>query len=113
MEWVTEMDKMIDFHSHILPKIDDGSKSSDESIEILLAERQQGVSDIIATPHFYAHDVSIFSLLRAKKSILRQTSGEDRAERSTGRCAKDSRWRGSVLFSWNGTGRGACKTLCE
>lgn len=68
MEWVTEMDKMIDFHSHILPKIDDGSKSSDESIEMLLAERQQGVSDIIATPHFYAHDVSISHFLERRKA---------------------------------------------
>ena len=26
---------MIDFHSHILPKVDDGSKSVEESIEML------------------------------------------------------------------------------
>lgn len=62
------MKRMIDFHSHILPKIDDGSKSSDESIEMLLAERQQGVSDIIATPHFYASDVSISRFLEQRKA---------------------------------------------
>lgn len=49
---------MIDFHSHILPKTDDGSSSSDESIEMLSLARQQGIRHMVATPHFYASDES-------------------------------------------------------
>lgn len=45
---------MIDFHSHILPGIDDGSASVDESMELLRLARQQGIRRVIATPHFYA-----------------------------------------------------------
>ncbi len=45
---------MIDFHSHILPGIDDGSCSVEESIEMLKCSYQQGVRQIVATPHFYA-----------------------------------------------------------
>lgn len=43
---------MIDIHSHILPEIDDGSKSVEESIEMLKMLKEQGVTHVIATPHF-------------------------------------------------------------
>ncbi len=43
---------MIDFHTHILPGIDDGSRSFDESIEILKSASLGGVTDIIVSPHF-------------------------------------------------------------
>ena len=46
---------MIDAHSHILPGIDDGSRSVEESIEMLRAQAAQGISHVVATPHFYAH----------------------------------------------------------
>ena len=45
---------MIDYHTHILPGMDDGSRGTSESIEMLLMSRRQGISKIIATPHFYA-----------------------------------------------------------
>ena len=47
---------MIDFHSHILPGIDDGSKSTEESLEMLDMLRAQGVVTVAATPHFYARE---------------------------------------------------------
>lgn len=45
---------MIDFHSHILPGIDDGSKDLDESLQLLLQEHHAGVDTVVFTPHFYA-----------------------------------------------------------
>lgn len=46
-----------DFHSHILPRVDDGSRSLRESIAMLQKEAEQGVTHVVATPHFYAqHD---------------------------------------------------------
>lgn len=48
---------LIDFHSHILPAVDDGSKSVEQSVAMLQAEASQGIRHVIATPHFYAqHD---------------------------------------------------------
>lgn len=44
---------MLDIHSHILPEIDDGAKSTDEAIKILEMMSSQGITDVIATPHFY------------------------------------------------------------
>lgn len=44
---------MIDIHSHILPGVDDGSKSMDETLKMLKIAELDGVKTIIATPHFY------------------------------------------------------------
>ena len=43
---------MIDIHSHILPGIDDGSRSFEESMEIIRSASSNGVTDIIVTPHY-------------------------------------------------------------
>ena len=43
---------MIDFHSHILPAFDDGSKNVEESIALLDMLRDQGIKTVVATPHF-------------------------------------------------------------
>ena len=49
---------VIDFHTHVLPEIDDGSKSIEESLEMLRIEARQGIEHVVATPHFYAnHDL--------------------------------------------------------
>lgn len=45
---------MIDVHTHILPGIDDGSKSVEMSLEMLRILASQGVTTVVATPHFYA-----------------------------------------------------------
>ena len=46
-----------DFHSHVLPGIDDGSASLEESIAMLRMASEQGIRHVIATPHFYPrHD---------------------------------------------------------
>lgn len=42
---------MVDIHSHILPGIDDGPESIEESIEMLLNASKSGVDTIVATPH--------------------------------------------------------------
>lgn len=41
----------VDMHSHILPGLDDGSKSMEQSIAMLRIARQEGIDAIIATPH--------------------------------------------------------------
>lgn len=45
---------MVDIHSHILPQVDDGSHSLDESIEMCRASAEDGIRVMVATPH--AHD---------------------------------------------------------
>ena len=43
----------IDIHSHILPGIDDGAKTLEESIELLQQEKNNNVTSVVCTPHFY------------------------------------------------------------
>ena len=57
---------MIDWHNHVLPKMDDGSHSVAESIAMMQAQAAQGVTTVIATPHFYANDDSIASFLERR-----------------------------------------------
>lgn len=57
---------MIDFHSHILPGIDDGSKDSEESLEMLKLLRMQGISKVVATPHFYVNHNSVDEFLNKR-----------------------------------------------
>jgi protein-tyrosine phosphatase len=50
---------LVDIHSHILPGIDDGAQSLDESLAMLEVAAANGTTDIVATPHAnssYAYD---------------------------------------------------------
>lgn len=47
---------MIDLHAHIVPMVDDGPSSLEESIEMLRIARQDGITTIVATPHIYEFD---------------------------------------------------------
>lgn len=47
-------ERYIDIHSHILPGIDDGSESMDETIRMLHIAANEGITTIIATPHYEA-----------------------------------------------------------
>ena len=47
---------MIDFHSHFLPEVDDGSDSVETSLSMLHESWRQGVRLMFATPHFYADE---------------------------------------------------------
>lgn len=45
--------EMLDLHTHILPCMDDGSQSAEESVRMLRMEAEQGVAHAVLTPHFY------------------------------------------------------------
>lgn len=61
------MGMIVDFHSHILPGIDDGSRSVEQSIAMLQKEAEQGIHRVIATPHFYAHSDDPKSFLQRRE----------------------------------------------
>lgn len=58
---------MIDFHSHVLPKMDDGSSNVEESIQMLEMLWAQGVKKVVATPHFVANSESIDKFLQRRQ----------------------------------------------
>lgn len=59
---------MIDFHSHILPGVDDGSANVEESIALLNLLADQGVECVVATPHFYANHESVEEFLSRRQA---------------------------------------------
>ena len=53
IEKYTKLDiTLIDFHNHVLPNIDDGSKSMDMSLEMMKHAAEQGITDVVNTVHY-------------------------------------------------------------
>ena len=49
---------MIDLHNHLLPNIDDGSRSVEQSVEVLQTFASQGVTNVVCTPHLKASEIN-------------------------------------------------------
>lgn len=61
---------MIDLHCHILPDIDDGSPSMEESLAMVRVAQKNKIDVIVATPHFLDYDnLDEFVIERNEKAI--------------------------------------------
>lgn len=58
---------MIDFHTHILPEMDDGCKSIEESLEVVKMMYANGTRVICATPHYYHDRENIIQFLERRQ----------------------------------------------
>ena len=67
---------MIDFHNHILPKIDDGSNSIEMSLDMLKIAYQQGIKEVVNTVHFQLPKVDgieiSYDIIQEKTLILQK-----------------------------------------
>ena len=63
---------MIDIHTHVLPGLDDGSGSLEESLWLGHVLARQGVKLFAATPHFYATQESPQDFLRRRERAEHQ-----------------------------------------
>ena len=63
---------MIDIHSHILPCVDDGSESIEESLQLLQIMKEQGITAVIATPHFYPHEDNLDDFLEKTATAYKE-----------------------------------------
>ena len=43
--------KMTDIHMHLIPGVDDGAENMEMALVMMIRAKQQGISQIIATPH--------------------------------------------------------------
>lgn len=71
---------MIDFHSHILPGIDDGSRNVETSMGMLRMCREHGVDTMIATPHFYADSNRVERFVENRQKAYEQVMSQAEAE---------------------------------
>lgn len=74
------MTMVSDFHTHILPRIDDGSASVEESLALLHVEAAQGVKRVVATPHFYPHREGVAQFLDKRSAAAERLSAAMRDE---------------------------------
>ena len=54
----------IDFHTHILPGLDDGARDVEMSALMLKSLRDQGVERVVLTPHFYSDQPPVSSFIQ-------------------------------------------------
>lgn len=66
---------IIDFHSHFLPDMDDGSKNIEMTETMLRISASQGIDTMVATPHFYGDSMTINNFLANRANALHKTEG--------------------------------------
>jgi len=71
--------KYIDIHTHILPGVDDGSASMEETVQMLKMAYEQGVGAIIATPHYAVgtNNMTVEELERIRDKVQEEASKID------------------------------------
>lgn len=74
---------MVDLHCHILPGIDDGPATIDESLAMAEAAIADGITHVVATPHSSSRFVFNFNRVRQLQAELQRLIG-DRLELGTG-----------------------------
>ena len=62
----------IDFHSHILPNMDDGAENIQMSLQMLGRLADDGVDTVVLTPHFYRRDEDIQSFINRREKAYQQ-----------------------------------------
>ncbi len=72
---------MVDFHTHILPGIDDGSNSVTESIEMLKQLGKQNIDRVVATPHYYLTKSSIDKFLDERENAIQKVIAQAKSEK--------------------------------
>ena len=61
---------IVDLHNHLLPCVDDGSRSTAESLEYLETWARQGVAAITFTPHLVLYELSTDNDIDARLNAL-------------------------------------------
>ncbi len=66
----------LDIHAHILPAVDDGAKNMETAIRLLEMLLDQGVTAVIATPHFYPDTDNIEEFAELVEKAYRELKNE-------------------------------------
>lgn len=61
-----------DIHSHILPGVDDGAQDLEESLKLLKMMKKSGISNVIATSHFYPEEVNYDVYLEVTRESFKE-----------------------------------------
>ena len=91
--------RLLDLHTHILPAVDDGAKDLEASVSLLTKMKEQGITDVVATPHFDATQQNLPDFTRVIRasydSLMQEIAGMDLPHV----------YVGSEVFYFNGIGK--------
>ena len=68
-----------DMHSHILPGVDDGAQTVEDSLVLIDRLKKAGITDICLTPHYYTHKESMYDFVQRRDKafdVLRKSVGD-------------------------------------
>ena len=101
---------MIDFHTHILPGIDDGSQNVEMSVQMLQEELENGIDHVVFTPHFYANHDSIDNFLKRREKSRKQLMAKIERDGELSRMQYEF---GAEVYYFGGIGNAAdVRKLC-
>lgn len=63
--------RFTDSHTHLLPGMDDRAKSVEESEQMILSLKDQGVEEVFLTPHYYSHKEHVDNFLSRRAESYR------------------------------------------
>ena len=61
----------IDSHTHLLPSMDDGARSVEESEQMIRALSEQGIEEVYLTPDYYSHKEAVDKFLSRRTESYR------------------------------------------
>ena len=79
----TAPEKIIDFHTHIMPAFDDGPTDCKTAAQMLVKLYEQGVTHAVSTSHFYRYDESISDFIARRDKAYSELRSYLSAERIT------------------------------
>jgi len=94
-----------DLHSHCLPGMDDGAADIATSLAMLATAKEQGITTIAATPHFYPGQESVAAFLERRQESLAALSAQLPADAPRLLC-------GAEVLLWEGISRLNLRELC-
>ena len=72
------LEGFVDIHNHILPGIDDGAKSVEESIDLIKGFGEFGVNNFVCSPHIMSnyYENTPKSIKKALKSVKQELNNQ-------------------------------------
>ncbi len=83
MKRISNPSFLIDLHSHILPGVDDGCRTTEDSMQALYDSYEQGIRYLACTPHYYPRETVRAFLERRHASIVRLWEKQKASDRPT------------------------------
>lgn len=70
------IENLVETHCHILPELDDGARSVEESVHMVQKLQTQGAEKIISTSHYYSDSISLDDFVAKRNAAYKKLKRE-------------------------------------